>query len=343
MSDRSAPPRRPAFTLVELLVVIAIIGILIGLLLPAVQAARAAGRRSMCANNLKQLGLAIHNYELAIGAYPPSYCIARGVQGDAAGNGSAQARILPYLEQRGVYDQINFLLPYDDWKLGDGKKIATLRLPVLLCPDEQNDTVHTDDGEPDTYPLNYGVNMGVWFVFDPATHRGGEGAFYPNSRLTPANFIDGLSNTLCMAEVKAYTPYFRNAAKATPGMPVAPSEICSLGGEAELGPDLQENPGHAEWPDGRGHQTGFTTMFTPNTSVNCAHGGTTYDVDWTNQQEGKSLTAPTHAAITARSYHTGLVNVLLMDGSVRSINDNVSLRTWRALSTREQGEVVEEF
>ncbi len=336
---------RPGFTLVELLVVIAIIGILVALLLPAVQAAREAARRSSCRNNLKQLALAIHNYQVTTGVFPPSFCFMHPIPTTAAeqtggGNWSAQARILPFIEQVTIHNHIDFKRDYNAAALPDGTKVRTLRIGPYLCPDEINDVQRMGASGPEHYPLSYGVNLGVWFVYDPVTNRGGEGAFFPNSRLSPADFRDGMSNTLCAAEVKAYTPYMRNAALPDPTLPLDPTLVGSLGGEAKLGPELMKNTGHTEWPDGRSHQTGFTTVFTPNTIAAHSVGGKEYDIDWTNQQEGKSATVKTYAAVTARSFHTGAVNVALMDGSVTGIADQIDLSVWRALSTRAGGEIV---
>jgi prepilin-type N-terminal cleavage/methylation domain-containing protein/prepilin-type processing-associated H-X9-DG protein len=329
---------RPAFTLIELLVVIAIIGLLLALLLPAVQAAREAARRGQCKNNLKQIGLALHTFENSFRQFPPSYGGPLGgrVIGSPGGDWSAQACILPQLEQTSLYDKIDFNQSYKDVTLPDGTLLSAMRVPTYLCPSEIKDTVRTSSGANVHYPLNYALNLGVWFVFDPATGRGGDGAFLPNRSLKPSDFIDGLSNTLGAAEVKTYTPYFRNAALGSPPPPVVPSDVCGLGG------DFKSSTGHTEWVDGRTHQTGFTSVFTPNTLVECMVGGTAYDVDWTNQQEGKSTTVPTYAAATARSYHPGAVNALLMDGSVRSVGETVDLAVWRALSTRAGGEVVSE-
>jgi len=126
----------------------------------------------------------------------------------------------------------------------------------------------------------------------------------------------------------------RNAALATdPGLPT-PDAVCGLGGQ------FKTNSGHTEWVDGRAHQIGFTTTFQPNTEVRCVQNGETYDIDWTNQQEGKSTTTPTYAAITARSHHVGGVNATMMDGSVRWFSDEIDLGVWRAYSTRENGDVI---
>src|SRR5690606_316727 len=111
------------------------------------------------------------------------------------------------------------------------------------------------------------------------------------------------------------------------------TEICGLGGE------FKPNSGHTEWVDGRAHQIGFTTVSPPNHRALCTE-GVAYDVDWNNQQEGKSPTIPTYAAVTARSYHEGMVNVAMMDGSVRPIEDNINVGVWRALSTRRGQEIM---
>lgn len=328
-STKTTHPFHAAFTLVELLVVIAIIGILIALLLPAVQAAREAARRSHCTNNLKQIGVGLHVFENTQRAFPSSFGGSQGT------DWSAQARILPYLEQVALHDSIDFNQPYSAATLPDGSPLATFRVPTYLCPSEPNDEVRLSSGNPVHYPLNYAMNLGTWFVYRPTNRQGGEGAFQPYRRLKPRDFVDGLSNTLAVAEVKTYTPYFRNAAHDPPTLPAVPSDVCTLGG------DFKSSSGHTEWVDGRTHQTGFTTVFTPNTRVPCVQGGQEYDVDWTNQQEGKSPTAPTFAAVTARSHHPGIVNALLVDGSVRAIAETVELSVWQALSTRAGREVVE--
>jgi len=334
--DRSHRYVRHAFTLVELLVVIAIIGVLVSLLLPAVQAAREAARRMECQNNLKQVALAVHEYENAIKSYPPSMAWNR-VVGNKGGNWSAQARLLPYLEQENAYDEIDFNQSYD------GTAIAITRIATYLCPSETNDVLREKEGAAVNYPLNYGMNMGTWMVYDPRNNTPGDGAFAPNSNFRPGSFRDGLSNTLCAAEVKAYTAYFRNAGKANVKMPTLPSEVASLGGDAKLGENLMENTGHTEWVDGRAHQSGFTTVFSPNTKVILQHHhgegeDSTHDIDWTNQQEGKSSSKVTYAVVTSRSYHRGGVNVSMMDGSVRFVADGINSNLWKAMSTRKGSE-----
>ena len=306
-----------------------IIGLLIAMLVPAVQAAREAARRTSCSNNMRQMVLGVANFEAQSRHYPPSW---KPTAPDANGeiNGwSAQALLLPHLEQMQLVSNIDFELSYQNAKniqTADGvtTRLSAMRIPTYLCPSEPRDEVRFSGGAAEHYPLNYAVNLGVWFVWDPATGRGGDGAFYPDSRLTAGEFRDGLSFTICAAEVKAWNPYFRNAALATdPGIPTA-SGVCGLGG------DFKANSGHTEWVDGRAHQIGFTTTFRPNTVVECIQNGETYDVDWTNQQEGKSDTVATYAAVTARSHHEGGVNVSMMDGSVRWFANDVNLGVWRA-------------
>jgi len=327
--------------LVELLVVIAVIGVLIALLLPAVQAAREAARRSSCRNNLKQIGLALHNYLSPNGSFPPSFCLRPGtVLSGNNGSWSIHGRLLPYLEQASAYDRVRLDIAWDA-QLASG--IPQLRIPTYVCPSDPNDTVRTKDGVPYIYPQTYGFNFGTWLVHDPATGRGGDGAFHVNSRTRPADIRDGLSNTLAAAEVKAFTPYVRNTPDPGPEVPISRMEIAGLasGGQFKLGPATNDNTGHSEWCDGRVHHSGITTVFTPNTNVQYVHSdGRTYDIDFNSIQEGRSTTQPTYAAVTSRSYHPGVVNACLMDGSVRSISETVDPGIWRALGTRQGGEVV---
>ncbi|MBB3208291.1 prepilin-type N-terminal cleavage/methylation domain-containing protein [Rhodopirellula rubra] len=326
---------RSAFTLVELLVVIAIIGILVGLLLPAVQAAREAARRMSCSNNLKQISLAIHNYESAYKKLPPSWT------NTVSGKGwSMQARILPFIEQGGLADGVDFSQGYGASMLtvdGEDIPVSSYRVPTYQCPSDPLDQPRYGDDGPEYYKLNYASNGGVWFVFDPANDDIGEGMFGPNRYMGFRDCLDGLSNTLALAEVKGWTPYYRDLATAGDmAMPDQTDLICTLGGS------FKTETGHTEWVDGRVHQGGFTTTFTPNTKVLCPASGVEYDVDWTNMREGKDITDParTYAAVTSRSYHVGGVQVGVLDGSVRFVTDSVERKLWQSLSTRNGREVV---
>jgi hypothetical protein len=289
--------------------------------------------------------LAVANYEAAKSHFAPSWQGVKSSSTDNIDGWSIFALLLPYLEQQVTQSKIDFTISYNDAANvvtadGASTKISALRIPTYLSPAEPRDEVRFDGGVPKHYPLNYAVNLGSWLVYDPATQTGGNGAAYPDSRLKAGSFTDGLSYTLGMAEVKGWQAYYRNAALPNPTMPVAAADVCSLGGE------FKTNSGHTEWVDGRAHQIGFTTVFPPNAQVQCAVSGVTYDVDWNNWQEGKGLNkatpdlVPTYAAVTARSYFEGLVNVLLMDGSVRAINNDINLGVWRAVSTRNGQEIL---
>jgi prepilin-type processing-associated H-X9-DG protein len=322
---------------VELLVVIAIIGILIGLLLPAVQSAREAARRSQCANNLKQLALALHNYESSSGVYPPS-SFWSGVANDKTNDISVWSRLLPYLEQSALGSAYT-ATSTEDATLPDGTPIMGLRIPAYICPSEINDMAKLNtDGSLNSYPGTYGVNLGPWLVFDPTRQTVPQGSFYVNSRLRAADFTDGLSNSFYALEVKAWTSSLSGSTTATATQPNLPSDLIALGGTAKLGPNTTDNKGHTEWGDGKVNQTGVTTLFTPNTPVMYSYNGANYDIDFIGVTEASSTTAPTYAAVTSRSYHSGLVNVALMDGSVRAVTNSVDRAVWQATSTRSGGE-----
>jgi len=327
---------RRGFTLVELLVVIAIIGILVALLLPAVQAAREAARRMQCQNNLKQIALGVLNYESTYRRIPASAVVNLSVT-STGNNGSwgVHGRILNYLEQSSLYDQVDINTAWD-YQMA----IDALRIPTYTCPSDPGTNQIRDNGpgRPKLVPTSYGFNLGTWFVFNPSTRQGGDGAFYPNSHLSMASFIDGTSNTLIAAEVKAWTTYTRNGGPSgttIPGDATAASAIVTTGSQIK-------STGHTEWPDGRVHHTGFTATLTPNSFVPFVNGGQTVDADYNSWQEGKNGSAgnPTYAIITSRSFHPGGVNVALVDGSVRLIAETIELRTWRALATRAGGEVA---
>jgi prepilin-type N-terminal cleavage/methylation domain-containing protein/prepilin-type processing-associated H-X9-DG protein len=334
------PPRR-GFTLIELLVVIAIIAILIALLLPAVQAAREAARRMQCLNNLKQLGLAMHNYEGTNGAFPPSMCASGTGNNVVWINGwSALARVLPYSEQGPLFNSANFSV----WK-EDPPNTTTIGMTVsfLVCPSDPNTSVSSHD-----YGLsgvtNYGVNQGDWFVWGGFSGPFNRNAFGMNRARRIAEFVDGTSNTLLAAEVKANQP--ASNCRTVPLSKITdPNNVPPPTADPYVvAPDygfcpLYLNEFHTEWSDGNAHAAGFTTAWPPNKKImgNIPENlGLDLDLNGYNEELG----GPSFAAITSRSYHPGGVNALMADGSVKFVKSSVDGLTWRALGTVAGGEVL---
>jgi len=325
-------------------VVIAIIAALIGLLLPAVQSAREAARRTACQSNLRQLGLAIHNFESARRFFPPSSDTQRAptVQGDqtvAQQPWSGQAFILPYMDGDTVYKRINFTQGYHaptNRNLLPPWGVAPTRVDVLMCPSEPKNTARLNSsGEPEHYPLNYALSVGRYLVYDPQTKTDGGAAFAPDGRLRHNAFSDGLSKTLAMSEVKAFTPRYHDSPSAPTTPPVTPSEVFTSGAWSSVN-------GHTEWVCGRAIHTGFTTTFPPNTVITHERDGKTWDISVSGWREGqvsgKPTNAATYAVIPSRSHHPGAVNTLLMDGSVPQVSESIDAVTWQSLGTRAGGE-----
>ena len=323
---------RRAFTLVELLVVIAVIGVLVALLLPAVQAAREAARRSSCSNNMRQIVLATHNYMDTLKCLPPAVCLSQG-----GGNWSAHARILPYMEQLNLQNLIDFRFNYSDVvNAPQHAQVTQMKVPAYVCPSEIKAQPRVT-ATLTHFPTTYGINYGTWFVFDAPSGQTGNGAFVVNQALTDGAFIDGMSNTIALAEVKAYQARLSGGSNpATLGAPppATPAQAVALGGSFGT-------TAHTEWVDGKVHETGITTVFPPNTKALYSTGGVDYDVDVITRSESLSATVPTYAAVTARSYHPGIVQAALMDGSVRTVASTVDMAVWRAMGSRNGGEAVQ--
>ena len=209
---RSSSPSRRGFTLIELLVVIAIIAVLIALLLPAVQQAREAARRTQCKNNLKQLGVALHNYHDTFGTLPPGWVGVTNGASDIYGMNAWGwgARILPQIDQSPLFNQIDF-----NSKM-ESVANATVRvksLPAFICPSDTAPgntwTIQNASGTNlvDLATANY---VGVFGVSDidncvgaPNSPCLGEGTFFQNSNVQFRDFTDGLSNTICVGEHKS--------------------------------------------------------------------------------------------------------------------------------------------
>ncbi|SIO56237.1 prepilin-type N-terminal cleavage/methylation domain-containing protein [Singulisphaera sp. GP187] len=333
---------RNGFTLIELMVVIAIIAVLISLLLPAVQAAREAARRSQCTNNLKQLGLAVHNYEQIWGGLPPSALVIRQPGGALwTSDYGPFARILPHIEQMAIANSFNMNAAYGD----PGNMTATaLTIQTFICPSE----VRSDRENNGTFgvvgPTNYGFCLGDWFVF--AGPDGGplpRCAFGPNISRNWAAFTDGTSNTLLMSEVKNWQVNVRDCGKLSlindPNNVPAPTAD-----PATVAPEYQGTgcgvkvEGHCEWPEVAVHHIGMTTAWPPNKKTPGGPGFATPDVDLNSQRE--RIGGPTFAAITARSYHPAGVNALLGDGSVKFVKGTVNGWIWRGLGSVAGGEII---
>ncbi len=327
---------RRGFTLIELLVVIAIIAVLIALLLPAVQSAREAARRIQCTNNMKQLGLAMHNYESTHGALPPPFVLGITAGTTLNGNGwSAHARILPFLEQGSVFNAMNLSLRYS---VADNSTIGRLTIAGFLCPSEIRPEPRTDATTGAvTYGVNsYGWNRGDWLIWG-GLNTTNRAPFDINQARRFAAITDGLSNTMLAAEVKTYQPNLSTCgalANVNPNnIPPASSDPATLVPQYAAGCTLGQT-GHTEWVDGAAHETGFTTAWTPNRKITRPNDAAP-SLDLMNWRESGVLTngGPSLGAITSRSYHPGGVNVLLGDGSVRFIKDTVDGNAWRALGS----------
>ncbi len=351
----STSKKHRAFTLVELLVVIAIIGILVGLLLPAVQAAREAARRMSCSNNLKQLGLAMHNYESAHRKIPSNFSFGNS----NSGNFSIHAQMLPYMEQANLQNLLDFSKPMTvgccpGTLTPQFVEPARLPLPFLRCP--------SDDG-PDIYDIrtlsgsgpveqyagnNYHINGGtsVGTLYDSRLPT--DGISWTNSAVRFAQITDGLSNTAGFSESlrglaiqTASAPtnsrerrrVYINVACTWRSSAVPPTQPGLANGyQTPADPRLFEamtvaisrgwaGQRGAGWISGREYYNTYNHYHNPNSDVpdmgTCGYG-----------------------VFGARSNHPGGVQVLRCDGSVQFVSESVDLSAWRALGTRNGGEVL---
>ncbi|SFI37729.1 DUF1559 domain-containing protein [Planctomicrobium piriforme] len=299
--------RQPGFTLIELLVVIAIIAILVALLLPAVQQAREAARRSQCKNNLKQLGLAMHNYHDATSRLPIGVMRAGGNFAITVSGYTWFRRILPYIEQAAIYNQYDQNANY--YSTEPNRTLSQTVIPVMLCPSDSQ-AAYFNNVPQVNYLANAGnTNIGKGNV-NGATYSAGPFDFSDTreGRATSfAKITDGLSNTMMMGEIRvgATSPDYRglvqygmnalvtgNLPPNTPIADLVPSGQCVS---------------TVDMPCGLGNNTGYTHQ------------------------------------LSMRSKHTGGAHALLCDGAVRFISNNIDTGSIRALSTMANGEVLSEF
>jgi prepilin-type N-terminal cleavage/methylation domain-containing protein len=349
-----SPRKRLAFTLVELLVVIAIIGILVALLLPAVQAAREAARRMQCTNHLKQLGLANHNYH-DVHKTLPAMRLGTTVTTDPAiyssnHRMSGLASLLPFYEQQQVFDAAR-LRNFGPAPYRTDFPTWTVRIPMLMCPSDEEDTITAFGNS--SYKFNVGTNVdnngwtgGAGINGNSGCQNGMYNVIRTGSRNKPIRFRDvrdGLSNTVAMSERRIGNRMVKFdlansavniAAVNVNDNPQVAWTACWATADQYNGKRYNNGTtvmndisagwlSGVRWADGAIYYAGFTTIMAPN-GPSCAIAQ--HD---TNQ-----------GVYTATSRHPNIVNVFMGDGAVRRISDNINVQTWWALGTRAGNEAI---
>lgn len=363
MSSLQTPSRRTrtGFTLIELLVVIAIIAVLIALLLPAVQQAREAARRSQCKNNLKQIGLALHNYESTHATLPSFYSYGAA----NSGSFSVQAQLLPYMDQASMHNLIDFSLkPQVGCCPGDVPaslvNLVQTPLSIFQCPSDPgpgtfqvtSGTIGGATGATFTYAgTNYHINQGTALGTKYDGRAPTDGLIWTNSNVRFASITDGLSNTAAFSESIFGYPDQKLSAPTTSkdrrrsyinvacvwGSSTVPPATAGLANgyqppadpaqlEAATVPISRGWAGQrgAGWMHGREYWTAYHHYHNPNSNV-------------------PDMGTCGNGIFAARSYHVGGVQTLLCDGSVRFVSENIDLNTWRSIGTRAGAEVIGDF
>jgi prepilin-type N-terminal cleavage/methylation domain-containing protein/prepilin-type processing-associated H-X9-DG protein len=349
--------RRSAFTLIELLVVIAIIAVLIALLLPAVQAAREAARRIQCTNNLKQIGLAMHNYHSVSNVFPPGR-----INTYIAGNGhcwGAYSQMLPQLELQALFNTMNFSMnpdpDYTSTSAAVNKTAAVTVVNALMCPSDSGPTLVPVGAGP--YAVhNYLLNVGSGYSVVQAPPTGmvaPNGILYENSAVSIAAITDGTSQTVSMSETIRSTdgsPTGLNTLTVFARDPLSGFVITGTN-VAGSGPPITDDASYVslcltstpsgfqptrgvKWLYGAPGHSMYNHRRPPNDKRYDCRGGLPHSdkssADWLNL----SLN------ITSRSRHPGGVNSLFSDGHVQFVKDSVNVTSWQALGSRNGGEVV---
>ena len=360
-TDRAprSPRDRGGFTLIELLVVIAIIAVLIALLLPAVQAAREAARRAQCVNNLKQIGLALHNYHSANDVFPTlAFSVNSGiptVYNDQNGP-STLLYALGYLEGQSVYNAFNFSV--GDVTIAINSTVSNTRINAFICPSNPYSGVYP-------HSTNYAASYGPQFRWDASSGGLGTGLFAAQVVRGLNSITDGSSNTIAFAEVRTgdsvtpsrnHTEIFRyvswpsnsptgNGLEQVATNPVGYANLqtyiqnCDAYRDSAGSAANELDQASQFWSLAQTHRGAATSLLlTPNSPhEDCM------DISQKTQTPGATTNYPAqgpNAAAASRSWHTGGVNVLLADGSVRLIKDSIAQQTWWALGTKSGGEVI---
>jgi prepilin-type N-terminal cleavage/methylation domain-containing protein len=339
--------KRRAFTLIELLVVIAIIAILVALLLPAVQQAREAARRTSCKNNLKQIGIAMHNYHDVHNQFPPSVGWNPGpgpFTNERQGTFSDKVYMLPMLERANEFGRVrNDQFPYAHWYRGDNTALSG-RLPVFNCPSNANPNMNGPDGN-----FTYAINNGVQNYSGTGTTRinGWEGrhngaasyigqAGNSNPPVTFASITDGSSNTA------AYSEFAIDNFRPEPYAPKSFQVKTWAGGNnhRELRQNCLATTASADNGGGRHAMrgAGWAWSFVGQGSVYSHNMNPNETACHSNEGDWYGSTM-----MSASSWHTGGVQICLCDGSVKFISENIDFETWARVGVRNDGQVLGEF